>query len=123
MYREKINEFINSVSKSNDIDALDLINDVIDSATEYIKRVNNLEAARMTAKITSEPAEYREIIQKLDRLRSSAHNSLIANVKALNRLCRAMGIILIYEGDEEKRIEIAEFARELTDEIFDSRVR
>lgn len=64
---------------------------------------------------------YKEIILKLHRMRSSAHNNLIANVKALNRMCRLNNIPVIFEGNEDVRIEVAGFAKKLTDEIFSSR--
>lgn len=121
MYREKINTLIPAISKTNDIDCLGLIDDLIEAAAEYIKRVNVLEAALITAKISKEPEEYREYVQRLDKSRSSAHNNLISNVKIVNRLCRSNNVPVIFEGNEEMRIEIAEFALELSVELFSSR--
>lgn len=123
MYRDKICTFINLVSESDDSDCLDMINDLVESAADYIKRVNILEAGLITARINCDPSEYRNIIERLDKMRSAVHNDLIINVKAVNRLCRAHNIPLLFEGNEEERIEIAEFALNLSNEIFNTRRR
>ena len=80
MYREKINEFIRVISESNDSECLELIEDLISSASDYVRRVNVLEIGLMVGKYNKEGSEYREYIEKLDKLRSSAHNALIINV-------------------------------------------
>lgn len=121
MYREKINEFIRIISESDDADCLDLMEELISSASDYIGRVNALEIGLMVGKYTKEGAEYREYVEKLDRQRSNAHNVLISNVKTINRLCRKNNLPLIFQGNEEERIEIAEFAQKVVDELFNSR--
>jgi carboxylesterase type B len=121
MYREKINEFIRTIAQSNDIECLDLMEDLISSASDYVRRVNVLEIGLMVGKYNKEGAEYREYIEKLDKQRSEVHNALITNVKIINRLCRKNNLPLIYQGNEEERVEIAEFAQQVVDELFSSR--
>lgn len=118
MYREKINEFIRTIAESNDIECLDLIEDLIYSAGDYVRKVNALEIGRMVGKYNKEGSEYGEHIEKLDKQRSEAHNALITNVKIINRLCRNNNLAPIYNGNEEDRIEIAEFAQQVVDELF-----
>jgi hypothetical protein len=49
-------------------------------------------------------------ILKLDKQRNDTHNILISNVKIINRLCKKNNLPLIYGGNEEERIEVADFA-------------
>ena len=121
MYREKINEFIRVISESNDRECLDLMEDLISSASDYVRRVNVLEIGLMVGKYNKEGSEYREYIEKLDKLRSSAHNALITNVKIINRLCKNNDLPPIYDGDEEERIKVAEFAKQVVEELFSTR--
>lgn len=121
MYREKINEFIRAISESNDRECLDLMEDLISSVSDYVRRVNVLEIGLMVGKYNKEGSEYREYIEKLDKLRSSAHNALITNVKIINRLCKNNDLPMIYGGNEEDRIEVAEFAKQVVEELFATR--
>lgn len=121
MYREKINEFIRVISESDDRECLDLMEDLISSASDYVRRVNVLEIGLMVGKYNKEGSEYREYIEKLDKLRSNAHNSVITNVKIINRLCRKNDLPMIYQGNEEDRIEVAEFAQQVVEELFSTR--
>jgi carboxylesterase type B len=121
MFREKINEFIKVISKTEDSECLDMMEELIESASDYIRRVNVLEIGVMVGKYNKEGDEYREYIKKLDKQRSNAHNSLISNVKIINRLCRNNNLSMIYQGNEEDRIEVAEFAQKVVDELFSTR--
>ncbi len=121
MFREKINEFIKVISETEDSECLDMMEELIESASDYIRRVNVLEIGVMVGKYNKEGDEYREYIKKFDKQRSNAHNSLISNVKIINRLCRNNNLPLIYQGNEEDRIEVAEFAKKVVDELFSTR--
>jgi hypothetical protein len=121
MFREKINEFIKVISETEDSECLDMMEELIGSASDYMRRVNVLEVGVMVGKYNKEGDEYREYIEKLDKQRSNAHNSLISNVKVINRLCRNHGLPLIYEGNEEERVAVAEFAQKVVDELFSTR--
>jgi carboxylesterase type B len=121
MYREKINEFIKVISETEDSECLDMMEDLIESASDYVRRVNVLEIGLMVGKYNKEGAEYREYIERLDKQRSNAHNDLISNVKIINRLCRKNDLPLIYQGNEEERVEVAEFAQQVVEELFNTR--
>ena len=121
MYREKIHEFIRTISESNDRECLDLMEDLISSASDYVRRVNVLEIGLMVGKYNKEGAEYLEYIEKLDKQRSDAHNALITNVKIINRLCKNNKLSPIYSGNEEDRIEVAKFAQQVVEELFSTR--
>lgn len=121
MYREKINEFIRIISKSNDRESLNLMQDVISSASDYVRRVNVLEIGLMVGKYNKEGAEYREYIEKLAKQRSNVHNALMTNVKIINRLCKNNDLAYIYSGNEDDRIQVAEFAQNVVEELFSTR--
>ena len=121
MYREKINEFIKVISETEGSECLHMMEDLIESASDYVRRVNVLEIGLMVGKYNKEGAEYREYIEKLDKQRSNAHNALINNVKIINRLCRKNNLQPIYQGNEEERVEIAEFAQQVVEELFSTR--
>lgn len=121
MYREKVEHLIDSISQSSDCEYLGIVGDLVESAAEYIKRVVMLETAMLTGKLTKEGNEYREYIQQLDSSRSAAHNKLISNVRLINKLCSINKIPVIFEGNEENRIEIANFAHQIIHEYFCTR--
>lgn len=121
MYREKINEFIRTISESKDRECFNLMDDLISSASDYVRRVNVLEIGLMVGKYNKEGAEYREYIEKLDKQRSNAHNALITNVKIINKLCKNNDLASIYSGNEEDRIQVAEFAQNVVEELFSTR--
>jgi hypothetical protein len=121
LYREKINEFIRVISGTEDSDCLDIMEELINTASDYVRRVNVLEIGLMVGKYNKEGNEYREYIEKLDKQRSATHNILISNVKIINRLCRKNNLAVIYDGNEEERIEVAEFAQKVVEELFSTR--
>ncbi len=121
LYREKINDFIRIISATEDSDCLNIMEDLIDTASDYVRRVNVLEIGLMVGKHNKEGSEYREYIEKLDKQRSATHNVLISNVKIINRLCRKYNLPLFFEGNELERIEVAEFAQKVAEELFSTR--
>lgn len=90
MFREKINGFIGVIDETQDSDCLDLIGELVASASEYVHIFNVLEIAIMIGKHNKNGEEYRTYIENLDKQRNNAHNILISNVKIINRLCRKL---------------------------------
>jgi len=121
LYKEKINEFIRVISVTEDSDCLDIMEELISTASDYVRRVNVLEIGIMVGKYNKDGNEYREYIEKLDKQRSDAHNSLISNAKIINRLCKKNNLPLIYEENANERIEVAEYAQKVVDELFSTR--
>lgn len=117
--REKISIMANAYKEDKDV--LDMIYDTIDSFTDYVKIVNQLETTLTILRFRLEPSDYRERVQLLDRNRRIVHNSVIAGVKALNRLCVSSGLPLFFEGDIMDRIAIGHFAGEVSIAIFNNR--
>lgn len=121
MYKEKIHELCEVLAKSTDSDCLDYIVELIEDASYYVRRVNLLEIEYIVGRYSKEGQEYRDSIKSLDELRSAAHETLISNVKLVNKICRKYNLPLLFEGDEKERVEIAEFANSLVEELFKGR--
>lgn len=121
--REKFTELTNKIKESNSEYALNDIKNVeeyIQECGNYIKRVNDMEAALTVARYRMEPEDYREYIVELDKKRKVAHDSLIASTRLLNKLCNLYGVEPIYSGSDS-RIEIADLAKAVVDEMYDTR--
>lgn len=102
---------------NNDNFSHELIGDCIKSFEEYHKAVYELEVTRrLMASTFDDAAEYRNRIESLDRSRTACHNSLIANVRILNRMAEKYGLPLIYDGvvSEERP-----YRRELANAVFE----
>ena len=124
MLREKFNQLTEAIKSSGAEflrDDLTTLEDSIKQCGEYIKAINNMEAAITTARFRMEPEDHRAYIMQLDNTRRLEHNSLIVSVRVINRLCSIYRIEPIYKGDLENRIQVAEFAKSVVDEMFDTR--
>jgi hypothetical protein len=122
MLREKFNELLAEIEKGDNLqEDSRLIEDIIADCGRYIERVNAMEGAITAARFRMEPEDYRAYIVELDRQRKIQHDSLIVSVRVLNRLCNLYNVPRIYQGDVQSRIEIAEFARNVVNELFDTR--
>jgi hypothetical protein len=94
---------------------------MLDQCGEYVERVNTMTDLCNVGKFGMDGEEYRERMNSIDRSRSTVHNSLIANVKLVNRLCGLYGLEPLFLGDPEDRIEVAEFAMAVVAENFTNR--
>ena len=119
MLKKKLSDLVSAYN--NDKDILDLICSSVRACQKYITVVCELELALLTAKHVMDADEYREAVSDLDKKRSLAHNNLISEVGILCRLGVKAGQKPIFEGNIEGRIAVAEFAKDLVAEIFESR--
>jgi hypothetical protein len=117
--KERINALLEAVK--DDPDQLSLVKNMVDSCSHYVDTVVSMENAINVARFKiSDPSEYREYVQQLDKSRRIAHNALISSVHIVDRLCKINKVELIYGGDED-RLAIAEFAKQVVDEFFEER--
>ncbi len=121
--KEKITVLINAIQcsreshKDHDLEAVE---DLIVGCGSYINKVIEMEAAIATARFRMEPEDFQELVTRLDRNRKYAHDSLIASIRLVNRLCGVYGVSPVYTGPDE-RIPMAEFAMLTTEEYFRER--
>lgn len=121
--KEKINLLIQAINKSDDNEKgeyLQAIETMIADCGKYIERVTAMEAAQATARFRMEADDYRDTIVRLDRSRKFAHDSMMIDVKLVDRICALMGVEKIYSGPDE-RILIADFAGQIAREYFEDR--
>lgn len=119
MYREKIENLCESFK--GDTLVIEMVNDLLDSYATYIQYVVNMENAISVQKFRMEPEDHRELITNLDRNRRFVHNGIIAGTSMLNNICKSKSIEPLFNGDINDRVQIAEFAKAICDEMFSSR--
>ena len=62
------------------------LEDLVDSSSNYVKNVLNLEHAIKTSRFHGDdPEKYKSMMENLDRNRRISHNALLSNFKILNR--------------------------------------
>lgn len=66
-------------------------------------------------------AEISQELAQIDKKRTLAHNSLISQIQAVNRLCESLGTELIYNGEDDRRV-MGDFSLELIEEYFNTRI-
>jgi len=120
----KIKERINALLKKikDDPDLVSLVRDMVDSCANYVDTVVNMENAINVYRFRVEdPSELRVMIQRLDQTRRIVHNTVISNVRIVDRLCKINGVEPVFGGLDEDRLAIAEFAKKVVDEFFEDR--
>ena len=106
---------------ADDVDVLEIIEDTIDVYGNYVAYVYKMESLRPILKIRLEAAEYKNIIEEMDKKRTRIHNSAIASTKVINRLCESNELSLFFEGNIDDRVEVAEFIRDVIVGVFENR--
>jgi hypothetical protein len=107
-------------SENKDLEK-EMLEDLAKDCGEYISCIINMENTINLAKTRLEAKEYQELITTLDRSRTTTHNVVISGVKVLNRLSVLYEFPLVFTGNVNSRIEVAEFAKIYLDELFNER--
>lgn len=110
----------------NDSDIIELIEDCLLSFEDYHRAVYRLEIYKQIYTGRSSDIEvYREQVANLDKSRTVCHNSVIANVRILNRLAAQQGCAPVYEGivseDRPYRREIANAVFAYVEQVIQNR--
>ena len=113
---------------ANDREIVQLIVDCLESFESYHKAIYTLEIQRdLFSRGAMDSETYRDLIPHLDQIRSGNHNTVISNVRMLNRLAEQAGLKPFYDDivSEERpyRTELADAILDLVREIIDSRVK
>ncbi len=116
-------DFLINLAKiyADDVEVLEIIEDTIDVYGNYVAYVYKMESLRPILKIRLEAAEYKNIIEEMDKKRTRIHNSAIASTKVINRLCESNELSLFFEGNIDDRVEVAEFIRDVIVGVFENR--
>ena len=113
---------------ANDREIVQLIVDCLESFESYHKSIYTLEIQRdLFSRGAMDSETYRDLIPHLDQIRSGNHNTVISNVRMLNRLAEQAGLKPFYDDivSEERpyRTELADAILDLVREIIDNRVK
>ena len=118
--KNKVNALLDKIK--DDADKTSLVRDMVDSCANYVDTVVNVENAINVYRFRVEdPSELRVMIQRLDQTRRIVHNTVISNVRIVDRLCKINGVEPVFGGLDEDRLAIAEFAKKVVDEFFEDR--
>ncbi len=117
MIREKAVCFLRTISNSQDIDCMELIEDLVTCCGEYASRKITLEAALLVEKYTRETNGYMEYIKKLDKQLKESDIDLRDTVKAVNRICRQYDLPLIFDGNEDSDSDLLKFTNMVIKEM------
>lgn len=112
-----VNEF------KNDELVLEMIRETLNSCSMYVHVINRQEITVSVEKYVLPRNELNDKIDNLDNLRKLTHDSIISGFKAINRLCIKCNLEKFYKGNEDDRVEVAEFAMEIVKSSFDNRKR
>lgn len=110
---------LNSLVAHCDLEEREMIEEMVINAADYVQIVVEMETKAKNF-AGRQGSELRDVVSTADSTRSKIHNSLIARVNAVNRICAAHGLDLIYTGDSERR-HYGDFAFALSEEIFQAR--
>lgn len=107
---------LNSLAAHCDLEEREMIEEMVINAADYVQVVVVMETKAKNF-AGRQGNEMRDAVSTSDSARSRIHNSLIARVNAVNRICTAHGLDPIYTGDSERR-HYGDFAFALAEEIF-----
>ena len=103
-------------------DDLEALNDAMTSFREYVNKVDAGEQQILLAAVRFEGDEYREMVSRYDRNRHNAHEDAIANVRLVNRLATMYDSEPLFTGDDQERLQVADFCLDVTVQLFQNRI-
>ena len=95
MNRKSLEELIR-VSQ-NDPELLEAIQDALLSFEAYHTAIFTMETKRRILASTVDTKQYQEEIGNMDRVRTTCHNAVLANVNMLNRIAEQANLPLVYD--------------------------
>lgn len=98
--------------------ALDM---ALTSLRDYVTEVDVGEQQMMLASVRFEGEEYREMMQRYDTSRRAAHEDAIAMTRMLNRLASMYQVNPIFTGNDQERLQIADFCLDIVIALFEYR--
>ncbi len=122
MVNERIHRLLQCIQNdSNSEQKMRLVGRLVKQSVKYVEVVTEhsyqLQACGIQNSVDYPDSDLAEI----DNRRSKTHDSLIALITAVNRLCEHYGIEPIYGGGDQRR-EMGDFALELVNAYFRIRV-
>ena len=113
---------IKSKADTDSQEDLEALSDAMTSFREYVNKVDAGEQQILLAAVRFEGDEYREMVSRYDRNRHNAHEDAIANVRLVNRLATMYDSEPLFTGDDQERLQVADFCLDVTVQIFQNRI-
>lgn len=118
----KLAEKMKASSEPEAAEDLEALNDAITSFRDYVNRVDAGEQQIRLAAVRFEGEEYREMVTQYDRRRHEQHEAAIINVRLVNRLAQLYGVSPLFNGDDNERLQVADFCLDVVVQIFQNRM-
>lgn len=118
----KLAENVKASTRPDAVEDLEALNDAMTSFRDYVNRVDAGEQQIRLAAVRFEGEEYREMITQYDRRRHDQHEMAIANVRLVNRLAEIYGVTPLFTGNDQERLEVADFCLDVVVKLFQNRM-
>lgn len=125
MYKERIANLMQAVNNGQYAqDDLEFIETRMNAFTDYMNHVAWMETHMQRLNVEGvKGEEWRHQVEQMDKNRRSKHNVAIDAINQLNRMSKANGLELFYDGptDEEHRTEVGDLIGNIVNEYFKGR--
>lgn len=101
-------------------DAFDTLANALDSFATYQNSVIHMTIMQPIIYARYEGQDLRDKISDMDSHRRSAHESAIANINMLNRICKAYGVEEFANINTQDRYQVADFVGQYCAEIYET---
>ena len=118
----KLAENVKASTRPDAVEDLEALNDAMTSFRDYVNRVDAGEQQIRLAAVRFEGEEDREMITQYDRRRHDQHEMAIANVRLVNRLAEIYGVTPLFTGNDQERLEVADFCLDVVVKLFQNRM-
>ena len=123
--RNRVSALIDAINNSNDThkaNDLEAVEDFIKDCGRYVDARTAHQAASQVARFRMDTEAYQAYIVNLDRNRRAAHDTVMVNIRLMNRLCRIYHLDKMYAGPDERHA-MADFALEVATAYFNNQQR
>lgn len=101
---------------------LESLEDYMSTLAEYVTRVYAMETQMPILRFRLDGDDFRNAVMDLDKRRRAAHEGAIASISVMNRMAKMANVEVLYDGDLEDRLAVADFCMETVKVFFDNRV-
>ena len=109
------------VFAGKDKDDQDALDSAFKSFVDYVNGVDHAELASKVAYANLEGDELQFRIKDLDEFRHHRHETAVANARLVNRLAAIYSTTKVFTGDENDRLQVADFCLEVATYLFNNR--
>ena len=94
-----IEKIITIYNEKGDKEAIEMLSDCFTAFISYHSAIYSMETTLKFRNISNtEPEEYKDIFEGLDKKRTMAHNRVIVSIKIMNRMAAAENLAPVYDG-------------------------